>query len=300
MAPSVPFFRDRDEVVLDEGRVVRYARGRGYYAWPLAPRPALGPFSVYHSAYRDAAVADPGRINKLEILGAPDYGLEIMGAFSEGVPAPSPGPFLVSDIIAQRIGHTPPTSNGTAEAGIWLGAQANARRLVASGTWDGIWTGCQCRSSVVADFTVGQADGQGGYTLPVPHVGVYCEHFTRHTIFTRGTIRAESYGGVNEWWYPDPAYAAYVAAEYPQALSGKAGSCFNVYDNLLIYCPPGGWGWFADAGTWGCRWQNCLFYGPGNGISLPSNLAGPVGNAVEHCVFHNAGSHISFNDNPIG
>lgn len=265
----------------------------GSPALPAGPLTKAGPTS-YRSATK------PVEVSHLDIENAPGNtnGLLIM----QWPPALSTGPYSVHDILTQNIGNTPPSSDGTAEAGIWLGQQVNAQRLVCDGTWEGLWTGAMCADSAITDFTVGKADGKGGYTKPVGHIGVYCEHFTRRTLYKNFDVCSTDNGINIEWTYADPTYAPFVTKEYPQAMAGKAGSCHLTFDTGRIYCPAGRTGLFADAGTWGCAFKNLTFWGPGDAIGLPNHLAGPDDNIVDtaSCTFQNGGRHVYKHNNAIG
>lgn len=251
----------------------------------------VGPF-VKHGSEVSYGTADPQTVSGLDIenfKGAVN-GLSIM----QWPPKKSSGPWTVRDIVTQNIGNVPPTSNGTREAGIWLGQQVNAERLVCDGSWEGLWTGAMCCDSVISDFTVGKADGKGGYTLPAGGVaGLYLEHFTRRVVFKNFEIHSIGNKGIiSEWWFPDSTYAPFVKAEYPTAAPGKAGSCHNTFDTGRIYCPAGGWGIYLDGGTWGCTIRNITFWGPGDAYKEVGPLAGPDPNVFDKasCTFLNGGS----------
>lgn len=267
---------------------------------PSGPALPVGPFTKSGPvSYRSAN--SPVVVHELDIENVPliANGLLIM----QWPPALSTSPYTVEDIITQNIGNLPPTSNGTAEAGIWFGQQVNAKRLVCDGTWEGLWTGAMCADSTISDFTIGKLNPIGSaYDMPVNHIGLYCEHFSRRNLYRNFEI-ASTDNGVNiEWWYADSTYAPFVAKEYPTALAGKAGSCKLTFDTGRIYCPAGRTGLFADAGTWGCEFRNLTFWGPGDGLGLPHNLAGPDANVVEtsSCTFLNGGRHVYTHDNAIG
>lgn len=253
----------------------------------------VGPFTK-KSAQVYYGSAAPQTVKGLDIENVPGNvdGLQIM----QWPPVLSSGPWTVEDIITQNIGNVPPTSNGEHEAGIWFGQQVNAQRLVCDGSWEGLWTGAMCCDSVISDFTVGKADGKGGYTLPAGGVaGLYCEHFTRRVTFKNFEIHSiGSKGVIIEWWYPDSTYAAIVAKEYPTAASGKAGSCHLTWDTGRIYCPTGGAGIYWDAGSWGMLAKNITFWGPGDAVIEVGPLAGPDANVLDEdsCTFLNAGQKL--------
>lgn len=281
----------------------------GDLVWPAVTPPPptgfaalpVGPFAVKTSpvVYNTAA---PQKVTKLQIENIKGQidGLRIM----QWPPVKSPSAWTVEDIITQNIGNVPPTSNGTQEAGIWLGQQVNANRLVCDGSWEGLWTGAMCCDSLIENFTVGKSDGKGGYSNPAGGVaGLYCEHFTRRVTFKNfDIVSIGSKGVIVEWTYADSTYAPFVAKEYPQALAGKAGSCFLTFDTGRVYCPKGGYGMFLDAGTWGCVTKNITFWGPGAAYASPKNLAGPTPNTIDEasCTFQQSGPNVTTHNNAIG
>jgi len=261
---------------------------------PPPPPPSGGPtlpqapFTKFSSAqwYRNAGA--PQLIDGLDVEGTPDYGVGLM----QWPPVMSPSPFTMTDIITQNVGHLPPTMNGTGEAGIWIGQSCNANRLVCDGTWMGLWTGAMCCDCVIQNFTIGKADGAGGYTNPVNHVGLYVEHYTRRVTFQNFQITSGNSNGINsEWWYPDATYSPFANAEYPATPAGEAGACENTYDTGRVYCPAGAWGMYLDMGSWGNTVKNITFWGPGNAIRTVGPLHGPVANNImtSTCTFLNGG-----------
>lgn len=267
---------------------------------PTGVQLPVGPFVKKNAQVSYRSAAQPVTVSGLDIenVSGKADGLLIM----QWPPVLSTGPYVVHDIITQNIGAVPPQSDGTAEAGIWFGQQVQAQRLVCDGSWEGLWTGAMCADSTITDFTVGKADGNGGYTKAVNHIGVYAEHFTRRTLFKNFEVVSTDNGINIEWWYTDSTYAPFVAREYPAAIMGKAGSCKLTFDTGRIYCPAGRTGLFADAGTWGCVFKNLTFWGPGDALGLPNRLAGPDANVVDtaSCTFLNGGRHVYNHNNAIG
>lgn len=212
------------------------------------------------------------------------------------------GKFVVQDLKAVDIGNWPTTYNGTGEAGIWLGQEMNATRLWADGSWMGIWTGGSLRDSVIDNFTIIGPDG----TSPGKKIGVYCEHFTRRVTFQNGYIYTNSTGINCEWVYSD-SYGPFVNAEYSgRTQAGKAGTFECTFQDLVIYCPPNNDGTtsgiFVDAGNWGNIIRRIHFWGPGDAIWLPNNLAGNTNNFVDvaSCIFDNSGGHVQYHSRGIG
>ncbi len=287
----------------------------------VAPQPPglvvalpVGPFTDLTSEQFYPQANPPQTVAKIHVHDVKSSASRINGVTLIEYPAltESSGPWTLSDIIAQNIGNLPyDPPPGTQDAGLAIGYQCNATRIVASGTWMGIELWCQCKDSVLTDVTIGQDDGKGGYTLPVPKTGVYFEHYARRTTLRRFDIYSLGSGIPMEWWYADAGYAAYVAKEYPAAMPGKAGPCCNVIEEGRIYCPPQDAdgttaGIFMDAGVWGNQiaqtGEALTFWGPGDAIGAPLNLAGPDDNQINlaNCVFLNAGRQVYKHDRAIG
>jgi hypothetical protein len=82
------------------------------------------------------------------------------------------------------------SSNGRAEACLWLGSPGIARRVsVRNCGVTGIWTGTATRRSRIADAVVNRAP-----------VGIYLEHYTTGTIFQRLRVGPIVDRGVNAEW----------------------------------------------------------------------------------------------------
>lgn len=258
---------------------------------PVFAQLPVGPFAKHSSeVYHGTKVGSV--ISKLDIENVPgnNDGLAVM----EWPAALSTSRYTISDIIVQNVGNVPPTSNGTAEAGIWLGQSADVDRVVCDGSWEGFWTGAECADSIIRNLTVGKRDAAGGYSLGAGNsAGLYLEHFTRRCLFQNFDIHSLGHVGIiSEWWYPDDWESGFVHDEYPTASAGQAGSCHNTFDTGRVYCPAGGTGIYLDAGTWGCTVKNVTFWGPGNAYHEVGPLAGPDPNVfdVASCTFLNGGS----------
>lgn len=218
----------------------------------------------------------PRLIQNVNVSGAPDFGLELIGWFkADGSrPDPSPAAFTVQDVIGLNIGNKPPTSNGSLEIGIQLGTQANAKRLRGDGSIAGIWTGGNAANMSVEEFL---ATGWG--------TALYIEHVSHDILFALGDIR----GGVGHSCNVEPWY-------------GGEGSYNLTWDTCSVYCPAGLdsagrplHGLFLDLGTYGCLIKNVLFYGPGDAIWLPPAVPGKPANVVDlaSCVFLNMGQKVT-------
>jgi hypothetical protein len=100
-------------------------------------------------------------------------------------------PFSLSDLTISRVRRpVRGSSNGRAEACLWLGSPGTARRVsVRRCGITGIWTGTATRGSRVVDATIDQT-----------RVGIYIEHYTNGTIFQRLRVGPEVDRGVNAEW----------------------------------------------------------------------------------------------------
>lgn len=257
-----------------------------------------GPFTDKTTAqwFRSQAGASA---SKLRVTGAPDYGVASMGYFSPAPPPPASGGSTFTDVVGVKIGHTPPTSNGTAEAGLWFGQKATVLRGLGHGTWMGTWLGAQLCDSEITDLTcaVLNADGTLG---KLPGIGLYIEHAARRVVIDGLTIRSHGNGVNGEWWYADAGYAPWVAKELPGAPAGKAGSWSIEIRNFDIASDA--WGVFLDAGDCGYYLHDGVISGV-NGIAHPKNLAvASMPNRIDWTTidFRGTGTKELIHDHPIG
>jgi hypothetical protein len=272
---------------------------------PPPPPPTHGARALPQGPFTDSTVAKwyrttaGGTVSKVHVAGAPDYGVALMGYFSPAPPAPSTGVWKVTDVIGERIGHTPPSMNGTGEAGLWFGQRVNVLRALGYGTWMGAWTGAQCCDSFITDLTcaIPNADGT---LAKLPGIGLYIEHSTRRVVIDGLTIHSHGNGVNAEWWYQDAGYAPYVAKELPGAPAGKAGSWSVEIRNFDIASDA--WGLFLDAGTCGFYIHDGVIGGV-NGIAHPQNLAVPsMANRIDWNTIDWRGTGVKdhVHNNPIG
>ena len=110
-------------------------------------------------------------------------------------------PPLVVDIDASFVGWAPPrSSNGTAEACIWIGTTAVVRRVrVHDCAWEGIWVGTAATNALFEDVRVTN-DG----------IGLYLEHFVRSSTFRRLQIGPGVKRGLTCEW-ADPGWGSQPA-----------------------------------------------------------------------------------------
>jgi Right handed beta helix region len=146
-------------------------------------------------------------------------------------------PYSLRDLtISQVSRQVPGSSDGTAEACLWLGSQGRVRRVsVRSCAISGIWTGTAMKSSRVTDATIQDS-----------RVGIYMEHYTTASTFERLRIGPGVTRGVNaEWDNP--------------AVGGKPASNGNVVENARIQTTHVGV--YLDQGTTRTTVRQCVFVG---------------------------------------
>jgi hypothetical protein len=104
-------------------------------------------------------------------------------------------PYVLEDLDLSNVARPAPgSSDGTAEACLWLGSKGTVRRVtVRRCALMGVWTGTANQRSFVEDVTVDRT-----------RVGVYLEHFTTRAKFRRLRIGPNVSRGINaEWANPD-------------------------------------------------------------------------------------------------
>jgi hypothetical protein len=104
-------------------------------------------------------------------------------------------PFLLTDVNVAGVARpVPRSSNGTAEACVWIGNPGIVRRVhVRRCAWTGLWTGTAATDALFDRIDVDQTP-----------TGVYVEHFTRRSTFQRVRVgRAVRIGVVAEWAAPE-------------------------------------------------------------------------------------------------
>jgi hypothetical protein len=123
-----------------------------------------------------------------------DFGV-LVDANQLHAPASARG-FRLRDIdVADVSRPTPGSSNGRAEACVWIGNRGSVRRVRArSCAWSGLWTGTATRGARFDAVDVDDAP-----------TGVYIEHFTHDSIFSRLRIGSGVRVGLTAEW-ADPAW----------------------------------------------------------------------------------------------
>lgn len=121
-------------------------------------------------------------------------------------------PVLLEDLDVENVSlQVPRSSEGKAEACVWIGNTATLRRaLLRNCAWMGLWTGTASNGSLVQDLDIDRTP-----------VGVYLEHFTTRSTFARVRIGARvGIGMICEW--ADPSW-------------GRRPACVdNVIENSIV------------------------------------------------------------------
>ena len=125
----------------------------------------------------------------------------------------------ISDIYVNGVTYsTPGGSNGTAEAGLWIGhpvVNGVHRIKVRNVSWSGIEVVNNSWDTTFSDLDIDMS-GPNEYA----GVGIYLEHFSYHDVFTNFAIRGAGAGFNAEWADPD--------------WGGVAGAHFTTIKNGLI------------------------------------------------------------------
>jgi len=139
----------------------------------------------------------------------------------------------IADISVDGVSRpTPGASNGTAEAGVWIGHPVTAgvhRISVRNVSWSGIETVNNAWDTTFTDLDI---DMSG--PLSAAAVGIYLEHFNHRNVFERFRIEGAATGITAEW--ADPAWGGVAGAHETvirdgliDAAGASAGKTFGVY-----------------------------------------------------------------------
>jgi hypothetical protein len=150
------------------------------------------------------------RIARAQFFDFTDEGIRASDNVSEPYGSPTPIIDSISDISVDHVSRaTPGASNGTAEAGIWIGnpvANGVARIRIRNVSWSGIETVNDSWHTTFSDLDI---DMSGAYQHA--GVGVYLEHFNRDNTFNRFVITGAKIGFNAEW--ADPSWGNVAASD---------------------------------------------------------------------------------------
>jgi hypothetical protein len=146
-------------------------------------------------------------------------------------------PYVLDDLTVSNVMRpVPGSSDGTAEACLWLGSRGTVSRVrVHSCGVSGIWTGTANTRSLVEDATVDRAP-----------VGIYIEHFTTNTLFRRLRVGPNVDRGVNAEW------ANHTLGSKPASVDNEIESGYFHTKDVGVY---------LDEGTTATVVHRCTFVG---------------------------------------
>lgn len=139
----------------------------------------------------------------------------------------------IADISVDGVSRpTPGASNGTAEAGLWIGhpVAAGVHRIsVRDVSWSGIETVNNAWDTTFTDLDIDMSGPRSAAA-----VGIYLEHFNHRNVFERFRIAGAATGITAEW--ADPAWGGIAGAHETVIRNGEidaagasAGKTFGVY-----------------------------------------------------------------------
>jgi len=184
-------------VVIDVEDPGRSVEGAAVAVWGVGRAVRILDTTLRGNGVMSAGIAarrpDGLRIRRVVVRRFTDFGILVdANEPDRGVLA---DPFSIEDADVARIARPDAgSSNGRAEACVWIGNTGAVRRVRArSCAWSGLWTGTATTRAHVEDVDVDEA-----------RTGVYLEHFTRDSTFRR--LRAGPavrIGLVAEWAAPE-------------------------------------------------------------------------------------------------
>jgi hypothetical protein len=184
-------------LVMDVGDRRRTVEGAAIAVWGTGRRTQILDTTIRgRGTLRAGVVArrpDGLRIRRLVARGFTDAGV-LVDANEPGRTRPRE-PFEVADVDVARVARPRPgSSEGRAEACVWIGDRGTVKRVRARAcAWTGLWTGTAVRRTRFEDVDV---DGTP--------TGVYVEHFTRDSAFRRLRVGPDvRIGLLAEWAGPE-------------------------------------------------------------------------------------------------
>jgi hypothetical protein len=133
-----------------------------------------------------------------QFFGFTDVGLRASNNVAVGYGGATPHISSITDIYVDGVTRaTPGASNGTAEAGVWIGhpVDQGVRRLkIRNVSWSGLETVNNAWDTTYSDLDIDMS-GPSQFA----GVAVYMEHFTHQSTFTNFTIRGARTGFNGEW-----------------------------------------------------------------------------------------------------
>jgi hypothetical protein len=160
-------------------------------------------------------------VERLELSGFTDVGLRASTNQLVSYGGSTPRMDHIWDVSVDGVSRsTPGASNGTGEAGVWIGHPVvnGVRRIkVRNVSWSGIETVNNAWDTTLSDLDI---DMGGAYQAA--GVGVYLEHFSRNLVFERFSITGARVGFNAEW--ADPGWGGLPAANNAVIQTGAIDS----------------------------------------------------------------------------
>jgi hypothetical protein len=138
----------------------------------------------------DDAATGQGAVLRSVVRHVRDYGIAFPTWAGVGLtPWPGIGNVAAGNLVEDV--RNPTSSNGTNEAGIWLGGKRNAalRNVVRGLGWEGVWTGTNCLGCQVVGNVVRDAFS----------AGIYLERTSTGTVVLGNDIARTPIGVISEW-----------------------------------------------------------------------------------------------------
>jgi uncharacterized membrane protein YgcG len=178
-------------------------------------------------------------VERVELSSFTDVGVRASDNVQTAYGSATPHMDVLQDISIDGVSRAVPgSSNGTAEAGLWIGepVQNGVHRVsIRNVAWSGIETVNNAWDTSFTDLDIdmsGSRQAQG--------VGVYLEHYSRHLTFDHFSLRGVRVGVNAEW--ADPAYASIAGAHFIDFTNGVIDSVGSTLSGNQA-------GIFLDVGT---------------------------------------------------
>jgi hypothetical protein len=225
-------------LVIDVADRARTVAGAGIAVWGSGRGSRILDTTVRGHGVLEAGIGgrepDGLVVRRVVVRDTTDFGL--FADANQGESAPR-GRFSISDLDVAGVARPQPgSSDGRAEACLWVGHRGSVRRVrVRSCAWAGVWTGSAARRVRITG-----ADIDGTRT------GLYLEHFTTDSRFARLRIGPRVRDGVLAEW-ASPAW------------EGRPASVRNVIERCRIESREAGV--YLDEGTTETTVRHCVFVG---------------------------------------
>ncbi len=161
------------------------------------------------------------RVERSQFFSFSDVAVRLSDNVSVAYGSSTPVMETVQDILIDGVSRpTPGSSNGTAEAGLWIGHPVRKgvlRVKVRNVAWSGIQTVNNAWDTNYADLDVDMSGPR-----QAAGVGVYMEHYTRNVVFDRMSVTGARVGFAGEW--ADPSWGGVAGAHHVTIRNGVVDS----------------------------------------------------------------------------